>query len=79
MFEANDFIKCITLLNVVKVFRLARYKEGGHFAPHNDGFFVRSATERSLQTFMVYLNGDFLGGSTNFIDTSQKLYKVSYV
>ncbi|XP_059168657.1 uncharacterized protein LOC131950487 [Physella acuta] len=57
------------------VFRLARYKVGGHFAPHNDGFFVRSATERSLQTFMVYLNGDFSGGSTNFIDTSQKLYK----
>ncbi|CAL1547802.1 unnamed protein product [Lymnaea stagnalis] len=57
------------------IFRLARYKPGGHFAPHNDGFFVRSATQRSLQTFMVYLNGSFSGGSTNFVDPSQKLYK----
>ncbi|GFO27456.1 2OGFe(ii) oxygenase family oxidoreductase [Plakobranchus ocellatus] len=55
-------------------FRLCRYYPGGHFAPHNDGFFAISATERSLKTFMLYLNGDFHGGSTNFIDPSQTLY-----
>ncbi|XP_055880160.1 uncharacterized protein LOC106078906 [Biomphalaria glabrata] len=59
------------------IFRLARYKPGGHFAPHNDGYFVQSASVRSLQTFMVYLNSNFSGGSTNFIDPSQKLYKGS--
>ncbi|XP_005090674.1 uncharacterized protein LOC101858459 isoform X1 [Aplysia californica] len=57
------------------VFRLCRYFPTGHFAPHNDGYFVRSASERSLQTFMLYLNGDFSGGSTNFIDPSQVLFK----
>ncbi|KAH9499617.1 hypothetical protein Btru_074278 [Bulinus truncatus] len=57
------------------IFRLVRYNPGDHFAPHNDGYFVRSASVRSLQTFMIYLNSDFTGGSTNFIDPTQKLYK----
>ncbi|RUS87648.1 hypothetical protein EGW08_004571 [Elysia chlorotica] len=56
------------------VFRLCRYFPGDHFAPHNDGFFAVSATERSLKTFMIYLNGNFHGGSTNFVDPSQTLY-----
>jgi len=57
------------------IFRLCRYFPSGHFAPHNDGYFVKSAQERSLQTFMLYLNGDFSGGSTNFVDPSQTLFK----
>ncbi|XP_041354681.1 uncharacterized protein LOC121372442 [Gigantopelta aegis] len=58
-----------------KVFRLCRYYPGGHFAPHFDGHFVESATVRSMKTLMLYLNGDFNGGSTNFVDESQTLYK----
>ena len=27
-------------------------------------------------TCMMYLNGDFEGGATNFVDESQTLYKV---
>ncbi|KAH3845835.1 uncharacterized protein LOC127873132 isoform X1 [Dreissena polymorpha] len=57
------------------IFRLCRYLPGGHFAPHFDGHFDRSANERSLKTFMVYLNGGFEGGATNFVDDRQQLYK----
>ncbi|XP_076442848.1 uncharacterized protein LOC143281518 [Babylonia areolata] len=56
------------------MFRLCRYMPGGHFAPHFDGHFVKSSQERSLQTFMLYLNGDFEGGSTNFVDERQRLF-----
>jgi hypothetical protein len=28
-----------------------------------------------MKTFMLYLNGDFEGGATNFIDESQQLHK----
>ncbi|KAL4237219.1 hypothetical protein ACF0H5_001937 [Mactra antiquata] len=57
------------------IFRLCRYLPGGHFAPHFDGHYDKSASERSLKTLMLYLNGDFNGGSTNFVDESQTLYK----
>ncbi|KAK7471519.1 hypothetical protein BaRGS_00035858 [Batillaria attramentaria] len=62
-------------LGLNSVWRLCRYTPGGHFAPHFDGHFVRSSQERSLQTFMLYINGDFEGGSTNFIDEHQTLYQ----
>ncbi|KAL6066982.1 Fe2OG dioxygenase domain-containing protein [Balamuthia mandrillaris] len=55
--------------------RLCRYKPGGHFAPHFDGTFIRSFHERSMKTFMLYLNGDFEGGTTNFVKEGQELYK----
>src|SRR5207249_1948500 len=38
------------------------------FAPHYDGAYRRSATERSELTLMVYLNNDFTGGKTAFHD-----------
>ena len=57
------------------IFRLCRYQPGGHFAPHFDGHYVKDSNERSLKTFMLYLNSDFNGGSTNFINDKQKLYK----
>ena len=59
------------------MFRLMRYKPGGHFAPHFDGHFVETATFRSMKTFLLYLNDDFDGGSTNIIDEKQMLYMVS--
>ncbi|XP_048737946.2 uncharacterized protein LOC125652647 [Ostrea edulis] len=58
-----------------KLFRLCRYYAGGHFAPHFDGYYTKSPQERSLKTFMIYLNGDFDGGSTNFVDEAQTLHK----
>jgi len=55
-------------------FRVCRYDVGGFFSPHHDGDFVRNSTNRSLKTFMVYLNDDFEGGPTNFYDESQPHY-----
>jgi len=48
--------------------RLCRYAPGGHFGPHHDGPFVKNDNERSLKTLNIYLNGDFEGGTTNFLD-----------
>jgi prolyl 4-hydroxylase len=47
-------------------FRCYRYEAGQYFAPHRDGAFWRDDGERSLLTFMVYLNTGFDGGSTTF-------------
>ena len=51
-------------------FRFYRYDPGERFAPHRDGAFKRANGEQSRLTFMVYLNGEFVGGETNFDDTS---------
>ena len=49
-------------------FRCYRYDVDQRFAPHYDGAYVRSDDERSLLTFMVYLNEGFGGGATAFHD-----------
>ena len=49
-------------------FRCYRYEPGQRFAPHYDGAYARSETERSELTLMVYLNEDFTGGKTAFHD-----------
>jgi prolyl 4-hydroxylase len=47
--------------------RFCRYVEGQHFSRHCDSFFMRSSTEKSRLTFMLYLNGGFEGGATIFL------------
>lgn len=42
--------------------------------PHRDGVLATDVNHRSMKTFMFYLNGDFEGGTTNFID-DQSLYE----
>lgn len=49
-------------------FRCYRYDVDQRFAPHYDGAYVRGDDERSLLTFMVYLNDGFGGGATAFHD-----------
>jgi prolyl 4-hydroxylase len=56
------------LAGVNERFRCYRYAPGQRFAPHYDGAFARSPTERSELTFMVYLNDAFTGGKTTFWD-----------
>lgn len=51
--------------------RFYRYEQSQKFAWHSDGSFVRSNGERSLLTFMVYLNEEFQGGETVFIGNAK--------
>lgn len=51
-------------------FRFCRYTPGQKFAPHYDGDYIVDSTEKSLYTFMIYLNGGFEGGATNFLSDS---------
>ena len=46
--------------------RFYRYDPGQNFAPHYDGSFRRDSGEESKLTFLVYLNDDFTGGTTDF-------------
>jgi len=55
--------------------RFYRYDPGQQFATHMDGSFVRQNGERSLLTFMVYLNDVFEGGETVFIETTVRPQK----
>merc|ERR1712224_367856 len=55
-------------------FRVCSYHPGGFFQPHHDGGFDYNSEHRSFKTFMLYLNDDFEGGSTNFYKESQRHY-----
>ena len=43
---------------------LARYRDGGHFSPHTDGYTIMDMNHRSLFSLIVYLNDCECGGST---------------
>lgn len=47
-------------------FRLYKYSQGQYFKWHKDGSFVRSNTEASRLSFLIYLNNDYEGGETQF-------------
>lgn len=49
-------------------FRFYKYSEGQRFKMHKDGAFVRSAGDTSIYTFIIYLNEDYEGGTTDFHD-----------
>lgn len=51
-------------------FRYYRYAPGQRFHRHSDGYFGRSNGERSQFTFMIYLNEDFEGGKTTFLENA---------
>jgi prolyl 4-hydroxylase len=54
------------LLGLNEFFRLYRYRPGEYFRWHRDGAFVRSPDERSLLSWLLYLNDGFEGGQTQF-------------
>lgn len=43
-------------------------RAGGHFSPHLDGPWVPHEDESSVFTVVIYLNSDFQGGGTRFLD-----------
>ena len=49
----------------------SRYLDGGHFAPHTDGYTVIDVNERSLFTCIIYLNDCPVGGETRLYDNQQ--------
>eukprot|EP01130_Rhizamoeba_saxonica_P002678 TRINITY_DN1243_c0_g1_i1.p1 TRINITY_DN1243_c0_g1~~TRINITY_DN1243_c0_g1_i1.p1 ORF type:complete len:238 (-),score=38.78 TRINITY_DN1243_c0_g1_i1:17-730(-) len=53
--------------------RICKYNSGGHFGPHYDGYFSRGNNDRSMYTFMLYLNDEYDGGTTNFLNDDQPL------
>ena len=48
------------------------HRAGGHFSPHLDGPWVPHEDESSVFTVVVYLNSDFQGGGTRFLDENDK-------
>ncbi|MDB5341566.1 MAG: hypothetical protein JWN70_7185 [Planctomycetaceae bacterium] len=52
-------------------FRFYRYEPGQRFAPHFDGPFDRGNGERSMFSFLIYLNEDFEGGETRFFEPQE--------
>lgn len=63
----------MNLCGVNERFRCYRYNPGQKFAPHLDGYFARNENERSFLTFMVYLNDNFEGGETSFLEIGQTI------
>jgi prolyl 4-hydroxylase len=53
--------------------RFYRYEPGQRFKLHSDGYFQRDEKERSYLTYMVYLNDDFEGGATGFLDPAREI------
>jgi predicted 2-oxoglutarate/Fe(II)-dependent dioxygenase YbiX len=62
-FEGRSGARAIGLNERIRFYR---YEVGQRFARHLDGHYRRNRYERSLYTFMVYLNDDFGGGETTF-------------
>ena len=52
-------------------FRFYRYEDEQQFDWHTDGYYERENGERSFLTFMLYLNDDFDGGETAFMDNRE--------
>ena len=55
-------------------FRFYRYRRGHYFKPHLDGSFMRNATQRSLWTVLIYLNGDITGGQTALLQHNVEIH-----
>ena len=58
----------LTLAGLNPRLRLYRYREGQRFAPHMDHWYRPSPTRITLLTVLVYLNQDFEGGATRFME-----------
>ena len=54
------------ILNFNEMLRVYKYTLGQQFKMHRDGSYIRNEREKSIYTFMIYLNDDFEGGETEF-------------
>ena len=53
-------------VGINELFRFYKYDPGQEFKRHRDGSYIRSESEASYFTLMIYLNEDFSGGETTF-------------
>lgn len=51
-------------------FRFYKYSKGQRFKMHKDGAFVRGIGDTSIYTFIIYLNENYEGGTTDFQERS---------
>ncbi|XP_052702515.1 uncharacterized protein LOC128179058 isoform X2 [Crassostrea angulata] len=51
--------------------RVQRYDSGEYFKPHFDAGFRRENGEKSFLSVQIFLNDDFLGGDTTFLDLEE--------
>jgi len=61
-------IGALTLVGLNERLRLYRYRPGQSFSPHMDHWYQATPTTLSLLTVLVYLNADFEGGQTQFME-----------
>jgi hypothetical protein len=57
-------------------FRYYRYAPGQRFVAHTDGSYESPNGDRSHFTFLVYLNEDFEGGTTNFLKVGRRPLRI---
>ncbi|KAL6059672.1 Fe2OG dioxygenase domain-containing protein [Balamuthia mandrillaris] len=57
-------------------FKFSKYSPGGHFSPHLDGPWVPREDESSIYTVIIYLNDDFTGGQTTFLQDNHQQHQV---
>lgn len=61
-----------TLKGLNEQLKIYRYEVGQEFKMHKDAPFVRNENERSFLTMLIYLNNDYEGGETFFLDGTVK-------
>ncbi|EFC47938.1 predicted protein, partial [Naegleria gruberi] len=70
-------------IGVNECLRLSKYEPGNYFKPHTDGQFLRNDNERSIYTLLIYLNDDFKGGETEFLQrvdpTEESITKFKHI
>lgn len=52
--------------------RMYRYRKGQNFQPHMDHWYQPKSNRITLHTILIYLNDDFLGGETRFMEQIEK-------
>ena len=58
----------LSLVGINERFRMYRYRVGQRFAPHMDHWYRPNHDRITLHSVLVYLNGNFDGGETRFLE-----------
>lgn len=63
-------------VRVNECFKFSKYLKGSFFKPHIDGLHLPHRHEVNIYTIIIYLNDDYKGGNTNFIEMLPKQYSI---